>query len=501
MKKTLILGLLAATILPLAACGNDEQKPASYADKDFDGLYDSYDPTPDCNITGYVNNDGSTSKEFRVPVDYRKFFQEGEPKYDKDIGMMLAIVANNSYAGERSKWSVTTSKYENEDSKINPVLVQFGFNDVEYVTTPAYGHDLNDICGLFLGNHIFENNNKLYQVYMVSLEGYPSDIAWISNLDLGADSQAYLEIDGEHPEWTNKKHHKGFDVTANRAYSEIQKYMDKKDNKNVADKVVLVTGHSRGGALTNLVGKKLFDNNIKSLAYGFNGPLTTTEDDKTVLGKYTNIFNIHSSNDYIGRYPFYHMGFTSYGKNLEYNLVKQENAKLYKEYYNQEFEGNSPENLDKIDEVAKDIFPTRNGSYEFEEAETYDTYETLDEANKEAKRLEESILNAKIQGYAKVAVTENDDDLTKEDFPYEVTISSKPYGALKLASEILVTFHMSQDKFGDIIYLIQNGLPFVGKYFASLAAGIVASEVEINILKFALPHIQKTCVVGSMVAE
>lgn len=502
MKKALILSLLAATVLPLAACGNDEQKPSSYADKDFDGLYDSYDPTPDCNITGYKNNDGSLSEEISIAVDYRKFFQSGEPTYDKEIGTMLAVVANNSYTGERSKWVVTTSKYENEDSKINPVLVQFGFNDIKYVTTQVTdGVDPNDICGIYLGNHILENNGKLYQVYMASLEGYPSDIAWISNLDLGADTQAYKEIYGDHPEWTNKKHHKGFDVTANRAYTEIKKYIDEKTNKSAVDSVVLVTGHSRGGALTNLVGKKLFDNNIKSLAYAFNGPLTTCEDDKAVLSKYTNIFNIHSSSDYIGRYPFQHMGFTSYGKNLEYDFLDNENAKIYKKVYDQDFHGNTPENLDKLDLAAKDVYPTRDGAYEFDEPRVYDVYETLDDANDELEDLNESMIEAKIPNFAKVAVVENDDEETKEENPYAVTISARPYSALMLASQIIVAANMSEDKFGDISYLLLNGLPFTGKYFGSLAEAVVSHEVEINILNFAIPHIQKTCVVGAMVAK
>lgn len=500
MKKALILGLLAATVLPLAACGDNEAP--NYSDRDFDGLYDKVDPTPDSNISGYQNSDGTVSKEISVAVDYRKFFPLGEPTYDKDIGVMMAIIANNSYLPERVKWEVTTSKYETNESNINPVLVQFGFYDLKHVVTEVTDNkDTADICGIYLGNHIFENDGKKYQVYMASLEGYPSDITWISNLDLGADSEGYKEIAGDHPDWTNKKHHKGFDVTANRAYKEIKKYIDEKADKDAVDRVVLVTGHSRGAALTNLIGKKLFDDSIKSLAYGFNGPLTTTENDKAELAKYTNIFNIHSTNDYIGRYPFYHMGFISYGQNLEYDLLNNQNAALYKEIYKQEFEGNKPENLNLIDEAAKEIFPTREDAYKYEEAESYEVYETLDEANAACNELKESAKIAKLDGYVKVSVVDNEDILTSEEYPYEVAISTKSYCALKLASEALVVANMSDDKFGDLTNLLSNGLTFAGKYFASMIASLTLSGFELNIPAFAMPHIQKTCVVGAMVAK
>ncbi|MBQ0008878.1 MAG: hypothetical protein KBS97_01180 [Firmicutes bacterium] len=499
MKKALIFGLLAAAVLPLASCGD---KSRDYSDKDFDGLYDSIDPTPESNISGYVNNDGAVSKEISVAVDYRKFFPEGTPKYDKDIGVMMAIIANNSYLSERTKWSVVTSQYESNESNINPVLVQFGFYDLKYVVIEATDNkDTADICGIYLGNHILKNNGLKYQVFMASLEGYPSDVAWISNLDLGADTESYYSIDGDHPEWTNKKHHKGFDVTANRAYNEIKKYIDEKADKDATDTVVLVTGHSRGGALTNLVGKKLFDNNIKSLAYAFNGPLTTTEDDEEALYKYTNIFNIHSTSDYIGRYPFAHMGFTSYGNNLEYDFLNTQNANYYKSIYNQEFQGNTPENLDKLDDAVEDIYPTRDGAYEFEEAEQYEVYATQEEANEAANEIRESAVNAKIKNYAKVEVVNNSDVLTLEEYPYAVTLATKPYSALKFASELLVTVKMSDDKVGDVINLVTNGLKFVGKYFTSLIANISLYDVEIDVSKFATPHIQKTCVIGAMVAK
>ena len=498
MKKALIFGLLAATVLPLAACGDETP---DYSDKDFDGLYDSIDPTPDSNITGYKNSDGSESKEILVKVDYRKFIAEGTPHYDRDIGVMMAIIANNSYVSDRPKWSAVTSKYENEESKINHALVQFGFNEIEHVVTSASDKDPFDMCGLYLGNHILENEGKKYQIFVASMEGYPQESAWISNLDLGADTQAYYDIDGDHPEWTNKKHHKGFDVTANRAFNELKKYMDKKANEEVVDKVVLVTGHSRGGALTNLVGKQLFDNGIKSLAYAFNNPLTTSESDEAVLKKYTNIFNIHSTNDYIGRYPFTNMHFTSYGNNLEYDLTIPKNATQYKNIYKQDFVGNSPANLDLIDEIAKDFFPSREEAYAMGEAEEYEVYATKDLADEAAKTLNDSMVSAKLKNYAKVEVVENDDILTKDENPWAVTIATRPYSILKFACEVLVIAKTSDDKLGDIANMIYHGKPFVLDTALSVVAAFASKEVEIDVLKFAMPHIAKTCVVGAMVAE
>ena len=414
---------------------------------------------------------------------------------------MMAIVANNSYVSDRPKWSAVTSKYENEESKINHALVQFGFNEIEHVVTSASDKDPFDMCGLYLGNHILENEGKKYQIFMASMEGYPQESAWISNLDLGADTQAYYDIDGDHPEWTNKKHHKGFDVTANRAFNELKKYMDKKANEEVVDKVVLVTGHSRGGAITNLVGKLLKDNGIKSLAFGFNGCKTTTEEDEAVLKSYSNIFAVESVNDYICRYPFGFMGFKAYGNVVSYDLVA-ENA-YYRSLFNHDFSGNTKENLDAIDDVAKAWFISRKEMYEYcqidPEISEFVLAESLEASNDIKNQLSDEISKCKINGFAKCEIVENTDTETMLTSPYMVRYFTKPGVILKLAATFLEAYFMSSEKFNELLNLASDGIRYLSRY---IGIYMDVNKVDLtNIFAFACPHLQKTCVAGAYVAK
>lgn len=78
---------------------------------------------------------------------------------------------------------------------------------------------------------------------------------WSSNFDVGADTSEYYNLTGSHPDWKNKENHKGFDVTMNRVLKEYNKYAESQGfNSDSIKKTILVTGHSRGGAIANLLG-------------------------------------------------------------------------------------------------------------------------------------------------------------------------------------------------------------------------------------------------------
>ena len=108
----------------------------------------------------------------------------------------------------------------------------------------------------------------------------------------------------------------------------------------------------------------------------------STEDDEAELTKYTNIFNIHSSSDYIGRYPFAHMNFTKYGNLMSYDLLEEN--EYYNSLFKHDFYGNSAENIAKIDAAFKHLCPSRESVYEFITTvdENYDEF-LKDFANKE----------------------------------------------------------------------------------------------------------------------
>lgn len=506
MKKLVSFLLLAAAIVPLASCDGGETIEELFGDKDFDGIYNGVDSAPEDNKSRFIINDstyGVASNEIVIPVDYRNFVFEGNPSYNKDLAQMCAVISNYSYLSARPNWTIgEVNKYANEESEINPALVQFGFNDVKRVVPKTSEVDPYDVVSLYLGNHVFEFNDNDYQVVVVSVEGYPERTCWHSNFDIGADTQAYLDCSGsEHPEWTNKKHHKGFDITANRAFTQINEYLNSVNDSSYKDQIVLVTGHSRGGAVSNLIGKKLKDNNIKSVVYAFNGPRTTTESDEAVLKSYTNIFNIDSVNDFVCKFPFNFMGFTSYGTILNYDLV--ENNDYYKSIFNHDFSGNSLENLAILDNLAEKVFISRETLYEYREKDPevseYELCESLEAANELKKQMDEEIKNANLLNCAYAQVVENEDPISSLLSPYMVEYYTRPFAILKFAGTAIVVASTSQDKVTDLLNLVDNGIRYISR---SVGIALDAGEgIELDFLAFACPHMQKTCIAGAYVAK
>lgn len=497
MKKLVLLGLLAASVMPLVGCNADIDD--LFADKDFDGLYDYEDPTPDDNRSGFLlNNDSINSNEIIVPVDYRNFVYDEKPEFNKDVAKMCAIVVNYSYGGSDAGWSISKSKYTTAESLINPALVQFGFSDLEHVTITA-NSDSNDVCGLYFGNHLFVNDGNTYQIIMASIEGYPSRTCWYSNLDLGADTAAYYSIDGEHTEWTNKKHHKGFDVTANRALPKIKEYMEKVGDDDY-EQIVILTGHSRGGALTNLIGKLLKDNGIKSICYAFNGCTTTTESDEIVLKSYANIFNVDPINDYVPRFPFSHMGFTKYGTTITYDMLQHND--IYKAMYNVDVAANTVSNLDAVDNLAKNVFVSRDEMYEYSdidpEISEFVLCSSLEEAEEQEKEMKQEIIDANIVNYAKCEILENDDPFTNEESPYKVQYYSRPAILLRFGAKMIVTAGTAENILDEIFKVLNGGIRYISRYVNQI---LEIGGVELDIAAFATPHVPHSCVPGVMMVE
>ncbi|MCQ2802729.1 MAG: hypothetical protein MJ225_03575 [Bacilli bacterium] len=505
MKKR-FLSILPITLLALTGCKNSNTPIDYLKDSDFDGLYDYLDPTSLDNRSGFKVDGYSQhihSNEIIVPIDYRNFLQDNT-KYNKEIALMCSIVESYSYVDNANNyWSIVRSEYKNKDSEVNKCLVQFGFSNVEHITVNI-NSDFFDACGLFLGTHIFRDDElKLHQIVMCSIEGYPERSNWNSNFDIGDDSEGYYESTGEHPEWTNKKHHKGFDVTANRAYTILKQFLNEHKQDGIEEQTVLVTGHSRGGSISNLLGKKLKDDNIRSFVYTFSAPNTTTEDDDTILSKYDNIFNIFSVNDYIPRFPFAHMNFGRYGTDVGYDLVKHND--IYQAVFNCDFHGNAPEVLDKIDQIASQVLKGREEIYQFDEfdaySENYVLCSSYEEATQTLEELNTDVELVELDKFVKLEIAANIDSETSDLYPYRVQYVSKPAAFLAFAGKLMATLTSEIEplqKASLIITYVTAGLKFISKYLDEI---VELGGVPLDIDRFAYPHMNYTSVAGALATE
>ena len=159
-------------------------------------------------------------------------------------------------------------------------------------------------------------------MYAVVVRGCFSAQEWRSAFDPGCGSAAYEELTGEHPEWTDKDHFKGADVASNRALAYIRDFMGRTGNDSLPDRI-LVTGHSRGGGIANLLGAYFEkDENVASYTYTFNPMGVTFSDD---ANNYKTIFNIFDSEDFFTEsFPFADGTFVRYGTDMTVSVAESD---------------------------------------------------------------------------------------------------------------------------------------------------------------------------------
>lgn len=105
----------------------------------------------------------------------------------------------------------------------------------------------------------------------------------------------------------------GFDITVNRLNLKLKEYMDA-NGLNSSNSILWFTGHSRGGALANILAAKRVNSGYEVFAYTFASPATTTIANATTATKYKCIFNIINEDDLVPQLPMSAWLFRRYGE-------------------------------------------------------------------------------------------------------------------------------------------------------------------------------------------
>ena len=320
MKKKEIKSLLVLMLLPLAislsACENKQPSEPSNQPEDKD--------------TEPVEEPVITSREFRASIktDYQgekssnylsyKFDLEDfaniseEPK--KNIARMSILFDANISAHAQvqiSNAEHTISGYSDEDSFYKNLDLD-GLEKVNVVSSTEV--DVNDVSRLNIAHKVFNKRDICFITIMDSGLGN----SWISNFDVGSDDESYYSKTGEHPEWTNKENHKGFDVAGNRIVSLINDYKNRVLDGN-SRQIFYIFGHSRGGALANIVGAKLIDLNYQVASYGLASPAVTTSENASA-DKYKHLYSYVNEDDAITNLLSPDWGFTRYGVTYSFSI-------------------------------------------------------------------------------------------------------------------------------------------------------------------------------------
>lgn len=321
------------------------------------------------NITmsnGFSDNNSESSS---VTVDWDDNWfvspsvSSGKGNYIHDLAISSIALSGSAYS---SQWA--------EES-----LEKLGFYQVEsnYPQPTSYAYDT---ISFTMGKKEISENGKPVSLVAVVIKGTSADAEWQSNFDIGTGST-----------------HKGFEAAAKTILEQIEKRCVNLDPETTR---YYITGHSRGGAVANLVAANLsakkpklvapasfesvLANQENVFAYTFAAPTVSTKGTQT---GYENIFNITNGEDFISQAPLAKWGFAHYGIDLMlpslsytkygpifgydevYSEYKSEMNKTFEKLTGAEFEtypsgvGKVSDSLDNMYELARNLDEYYNKTY------------------------------------------------------------------------------------------------------------------------------------------
>lgn len=258
----------------------------------FDEVEGNIDGKQDTYI--YVNGD-------EEPVLFEStlsslIFSSSSVQYNPKLSYMLMALAYSAYnqigTGENSKNKnaplAETNIFRSYESLGLKDIQSFNYYDDP--NDPNYGQDN---VAVTVGWQTLPNFKKMIVVSVRGSFGtLPDSLDWQSNFNLG---------DAENKESL----HEGFNIAAERVIKILEQYTDGIETKNT---VYVVTGHSRGAGVANLVSYKLMSKGVlreNLFDYNFACPDVARSEstDWNPYGKYSNIFNINNCSDPVGRIP------------------------------------------------------------------------------------------------------------------------------------------------------------------------------------------------------
>ena len=276
-------------------------------DMDYDGIGDAIDPLQkDNKFSGELKTSFSNSK-VSYTMDYREFFKDNT-SYSETLSQASIIFATTIY-----DWGT----YEGLD--IDWLMQKHGLTNIKrYNIANLYKDVDNDVTEAYIGRKRVVYNGKTKEIISIVVRGTNGTIEeWSSNFDIGSTKQQYLS-----PDWKVQENHKGFDVAATRVLKCLSEYEKSCDESELfdksAEKAYWITGHSRGAAITNILGARLGDEGKKVYAYAFAAPNTTTAGNAS---SYSGIYNILNKDDFVPYLPMKDWGFTRYGKSVTISIA------------------------------------------------------------------------------------------------------------------------------------------------------------------------------------
>lgn len=454
-------------------------------DTDFDGTSDKEDLAPNDNtgkgIMHYTMDDAAKTCNIEFKIDYRQLIDGDNTVYSKDLSMLSILYSSDVYADSYIEITQGPALGGSDDGVTFGTLL--GLQDSRYISVRAeqYEEDKDDITDFYVGHRNMVYNGEEHEIIVVAIRGTNGTNAeWSSNFDVGANTNGYYIATGfSHPHWLNKQNHKGFDVTANRVLEKLNAYIEQYVDPD-AQKSILMTGHSRGAAVANILGKYFEDDtSYKSYTYTFATPNNTTMYN---AASYRTIFNVVNTDDIITFLPVEKWGFTKFGvtksvcvEDYYENELGAAEEGSWEWFIGQDYDndGGTQRTLNYV----ADIVNSREEMYIYDSSDAGKVWEddlghiTYAGAQEELASLTESLTNEKLLRFCNMYIVGS--------WIYHVEINYCPAYLMQTLANMVTGV-------GPLL-----GRDVAGKY-ATAKASFVASSGEVVVGGMVHPHMQAT---------
>jgi len=237
-------------------------------------------------------------------------------QYHQRLAGPLAALAASTY-GYRLDMDVRT--FAELDFQKDQLVRRYG-RDLDYAD-PAYGKDQT---GYTIGHRRAVLDGRVADILLVAVRGTFGRVEWVSNFNVcNTWGHAAHADPSQIP-----VHHEGFARATGALYARLLAFARER-GVDFARAKVIVTGHSRGGSVANLLGARL-DNEAGDASSPFGALLRrnlfvyTFATPNVVLSRgidaqaarYDNIFNVVNPEDMVSRVPIARWNAARYGRDL-----------------------------------------------------------------------------------------------------------------------------------------------------------------------------------------
>lgn len=411
---------------------------------------------------------GKTDDSIAVPVVFNiDWITEGDNKvYNPDLAAFASLLSADSYYREKDMAKGRQNRVLLDDAAgdydFTSLLQNVGFKytlHVESIEDWQPSTDRSDTVTMTIG--YLETPH--HDAYVIVFRGCFSSDDWLSTFDPGG-GEAYEQLTGSHNQWTNRDRFKGLDVTANRAIEYIRDFM-KEHNDTVKTNCFLVTGHSRGGSLANIVGAEL-EQSGRTYVYTFNSmPVALGADEE----EHPSIFNIFDSNDFFtDPLPFANERFSRYGTDMGTDIgasveLRSTLAQMKGRY---DYSCVSRKTKEEYDRLFAEQFPDRSSLYVTESrTETYDTREEA-----EARRAELASMVGSEEGLCLDPLCSVGEVISTEDGKFSVTLAFCPAAKIRGFSRVLAYGESAYNTFCSLFAFDEAALQTAALLYENLAS-------------------------------